>query len=393
MLALVLELLVAARLHLLHHVGRDQRCSMRICRCFGAIARRFYGSAAAILARCEQATRRASASLARRRSSSRRRSRRRRERARRQPAHGRSRDDDDDAGDHGTPTVTTATTTAEQQRRRADDARLQIGIARRRARAVRRRSSTRSAATRAPTSPRAGDARHRPRARHRDAARRPRAPLAGEGQGGAQRAQGAPRRPLTAGARAPRGPDALGLVEHDLAQPHRVRGDLDALVGAQQLERLVERELAVGDQAHEHLGGRGADVREVLLARGVDVEVVGARVLADDHALVDLLAGADEQRRRAPAGSSARTAPRRPERSATSAPVGRVRSSPAHGSQRSKTWCRMPVPRVSVRNSVRKPIRPRAGTRYSIRTQPVPWLTICSRRPLRSASSCVTTPT
>ena len=38
---------------------------------------------------------------------------------------------------------------------------------------------------------------------------------------------------------------------------------------------------------------------------------------------------------------------------------------------------------------MRKPIRPRAGTRYSIRTQPVPWLTICSMRPLRSASSCV----
>ena len=51
------------------------------------------------------------------------------------------------------------------------------------------------------------------------------------------------------------------------------------------------------------------------------------------------------------------------------------------------------MPRVSVRNSVRNPISPRAGTRYSIRTQPVPWLTICSRRPLRSASSCVTTPT
>ena len=27
-----------------------------------------------------------------------------------------------------------------------------------------------------------------------------------------------------------------------------------------------------------------------------------------------------------------------------------------------------------------------------MRTQPVPWLTICSIRPLRSASSCVTTP-
>ena len=29
---------------------------------------------------------------------------------------------------------------------------------------------------------------------------------------------------------------------------------------------------------------------------GVDVEVVGARVLADDHPLVDLVAGPDEQR-------------------------------------------------------------------------------------------------
>ena len=35
------------------------------------------------------------------------------------------------------------------------------------------------------------------------------------------------------------------------------------------------------------------------------------------------------------------------------------------------------MPRVSVRNSVRKPISPRAGTRYSIRAQPLPWLTIC----------------
>ena len=42
---------------------------------------------------------------------------------------------------------------------------------------------------------------------------------------------------------------------------------------------------------------------------------------------------------------------------------------------------------------MRKPINPRAGTRYSIRTQPVPWLTICSSRPLRIASSCVITPT
>src|SRR3954464_10827347 len=43
-----------------------------------------------------------------------------------------------------------------------------------------------------------------------------------------------------------------------------------------------------------------------------------------------------------------------PRRSATSEPVGRVRISPCHGSHFSKTWWRMPVPRVSVRNSVRR---------------------------------------
>ena len=108
------------------------------------------------------------------------------------------------------------------------------------------------------------------------------------------RYRGAVRRGVGAGP--PRRLDAVGLVEHDLAQPHGLRRHLDALVLAQELERLVERQRAVGHEAHEHLGGGGADVRELLLARGVDVEVVGARVLADDHALVDLLAGADEQR-------------------------------------------------------------------------------------------------
>ncbi len=41
---------------------------------------------------------------------------------------------------------------------------------------------------------------------------------------------------------------------------------------------------------------------------------------------------------------------------------------------------------------MRKPIRPRVGTRKSSRTQPVPWLTMFSIRPLRSASIWVTTP-
>ena len=50
------------------------------------------------------------------------------------------------------------------------------------------------------------------------------------------------------------------------------------------------------------------------------------------------------------------------------------------------------MPRVSVMNSVRKPMRARAGTRYSMRTQPVPWFTMSCSRPLRVASSWVTVP-
>ena len=77
---------------------------------------------------------------------------------------------------------------------------------------------------------------------------------------------------------------------------------------------------------------------------------------------------------------------------ATNEPLPRVRNSPNHGSYDSNTWCRMPVPLVSVRNSVRKPISARAGTSHSIRIQPVPWLTNCSIRPLRLASNWVIAP-
>src|SRR5436309_2676772 len=62
----------------------------------------------------------------------------------------------------------------------------------------------------------------------------------------------------------------------------------------------------------------------------------------------------------------------RPVRSATSAPFCRCAISPCQSSHPSNKWFRSPVPRVSVRNSVRYPMRPRAGMRYSSRTRPVP---------------------
>src|SRR5437763_16384278 len=53
----------------------------------------------------------------------------------------------------------------------------------------------------------------------------------------------------------------------DLPQPDALRRHLDALVVANQLERLLERERPRWDQPDELLRGRGADVRQLLLLR------------------------------------------------------------------------------------------------------------------------------
>src|SRR6478609_10626374 len=80
----------------------------------------------------------------------------------------------------------------------------------------------------------------------------------------------------------------VGLAEDDLADPDRLGRDLDALVLAAELQRLLQAEPARGHQALEHLGAGGAHVGELLLLADVDVHVLRAGVLADDHALVDL---------------------------------------------------------------------------------------------------------
>src|SRR4029453_9546615 len=89
----------------------------------------------------------------------------------------------------------------------------------------------------------------------------------------------------------------LPLLSRQLRFPQAdvVRRHLDRLVLTDQLERLLERERARREETHELLGGRGADVRQLLLLRRVDVQVVGPRVLADDHALVNLDPWADEE--------------------------------------------------------------------------------------------------
>ena len=87
---------------------------------------------------------------------------------------------------------------------------------------------------------------------------------------------------------------ALVLVEHHLADPNHQRRDLHALVLATELQALLQRQLARRDQLLEVVGGGGADVGLLLLLGDVDVHVLGARVLADDHAFVDLGGRLDE---------------------------------------------------------------------------------------------------
>src|SRR5690349_15083012 len=92
------------------------------------------------------------------------------------------------------------------------------------------------------------------------------------------RSVGANLRPET-----PSRSDTRHLLEFDLPHPDGMRGDLDTLILADELQRLVERELAGGHEPHQDVGGGGAHVGQVLLFHRVDVEVLLAGVLAHDH--------------------------------------------------------------------------------------------------------------
>ena len=67
-----------------------------------------------------------------------------------------------------------------------------------------------------------------------------------------------------------------------------VRRHLDELVVVDELDGLLEAHLARRDEANGLVGRRRAHVRLLLFLGDVDVEVVRPRVLADDHALVDV---------------------------------------------------------------------------------------------------------
>src|SRR6516164_2269012 len=85
-------------------------------------------------------------------------------------------------------------------------------------------------------------------------------------------------------------------TEQLLAQPDRGRGDLDQLVVGDIGERLLQRHLDRRDQPHGLVLGMGADIGELLALEHVDLEVVAARVLAHDHAAIDLPSRVDHHR-------------------------------------------------------------------------------------------------
>ena len=87
------------------------------------------------------------------------------------------------------------------------------------------------------------------------------------------------------------------LAQLPLAQPQVGRRDLDQLIGGDELDRRLQGHRRRRRQAQRLVVAVGADVGQLLFLGRVDVHVAGPAVLADDHALVDLYAGADEQRR------------------------------------------------------------------------------------------------
>src|SRR6266516_1367896 len=68
--------------------------------------------------------------------------------------------------------------------------------------------------------------------------------------------------------------------ELDLPQADALRRHLDALVVADELQRLLERERARRNETDELVRGRRAHVRQLLLLGGVDVEILAPGVLA-----------------------------------------------------------------------------------------------------------------
>ena len=71
--------------------------------------------------------------------------------------------------------------------------------------------------------------------------------------------------------------------------------DLQQLIRCEELQAALQAQLADGHQAQSVVGAGSAGVGQVLGLADVDIHVLAGSGVADDHALVDLLAGAHQQ--------------------------------------------------------------------------------------------------
>ena len=88
---------------------------------------------------------------------------------------------------------------------------------------------------------------------------------------------------------------ALVGVEDAFAETDVLRGGFDEFVGGDIFDGAFEGELEWWWETVAFFGASAAEVGEVFFLAGVDWEVIGAGVFADDHACVDVVAWGDEE--------------------------------------------------------------------------------------------------
>src|SRR5580658_1416404 len=81
---------------------------------------------------------------------------------------------------------------------------------------------------------------------------------------------------------------ALVWIEQSLAQPNRLRRYFDQLIVLNISKRFLQGHANRRREADGLVLGMGADVGQLFAFEDVDLKVIVAGVLADDHAAIDL---------------------------------------------------------------------------------------------------------
>ena len=84
-------------------------------------------------------------------------------------------------------------------------------------------------------------------------------------------------------------------IQDLLSKAEVMRGDLEELVGVDELDRLLEAHEPGRDEAESFVCAGGAGVGQMLGLADVDIDVDGLAALTDDHSCVDFFAGSDEE--------------------------------------------------------------------------------------------------